>query len=371
MLKVIHVITDMKIGGAGHWLLNLLRNYDRQKLDIKVVVPKDSKLKQEIKSLGIEVIELPGIGDKSLDFASIHAFYGLFKREKPSIVHTHASLSARFAARGAGVAAIVHTKHCLDQTKTGWKKTVAAAINNGLSSSMTAISEAVAQNLLDNGAPRNKIKVIYGGVDELKQLEEAEIQRLRSSYGIAGEDILFGMVARLAAVKGHRYLIEAAELVAKERKDIKFILAGTGPLEEELKKLVKDKGLEETVIFAGFIKEVAGIYNILDVNMITSNSEALCLALIEGMSLSKPMIGTDVGGVPELIKSGETGLLVPLGQPKALAEAILALAQNKELREAMGRQARQLMLEKFSASKMAEEIGKLYEDLVKHQEAAR
>jgi glycosyltransferase involved in cell wall biosynthesis len=371
MLKVIHVITDTKIGGAGWWLLNFLRNYDRQQLELKVVVPKDSMLKEEIESLGVHVIELPGIGDKSLDLASIQSFYAVFKREKPSIVHTHASLSARVAARGAGVASIVHTKHCLDRPKTGWKKTVAAAINNGLSSSMTAVSEAVAQNLLDNGAPRHKVKLIYGGVDELKQLQETEIQRLRSSYGIAGEDILFGMVARLAAVKGHRYLIEAAELVAKERGDIKFILAGAGPLEEELKKLVADKGLEEKVIFTGFIKDVASIYNIIDVNMITSNSEALCLALIEGMSLGRPMIGTDVGGVPELIKPGKTGLLVPLGQPKALAEAILALAQDKELREAMGRQARQLMLEKFSASKMAEEIGRLYEELAKHSEAAR
>ncbi len=371
MLKVIHVITDMKIGGAGRWLLNFLKNYDRKQLDLKVVVPRGSMLKAEVEALDIPVIEIPGIGDKSLDLASIQAFYGLFKKEKPEVVHTHASLSARFAARGAGVKAIVHTKHCIDPLKTGVKKTIAAIINNGLSSSMTAVSEAVAQNLLENGAPKEKVKVIYGGVDELRQLEESEIQNLRQSYGVKEQEILFGMVARLAEVKNHRYLLEAAELALKEREDIKFILAGTGPLEESLKSLAAEKGLQGQVIFTGFIKDVESIYNIIDVNMITSNTEAQCLALVEGMTLGKPMIGTQVGGVPELIKQGETGLLVPLKQPRALADAILALAADKELRESMGQKARQLMQQKFSASKMADEICMLDKDLIEHQEAVR
>lgn len=365
MIKVIHVITDMKIGGAGRWLLNFLMNYDKSKLDIKVVIPKGSMLKTEINILNIETIEIQGIGDKSLDLSSVSAFYKLFKQEKPQIVHTHASLSARIAAKMAGVEAIVHTKHCLDSPRAGVKKAVAASINKQLSNRIIAVSKAVEKNLLEAGMSRDKIQVVYGGVEELKELPLEEINQIRASYGIGEKELVYGIVARLAEIKGHKYLIQAAAQVLKKRKDIKFVIAGAGPLEDQLRKMVLDLKIENNVIFTGFIKDVEKIYNIIDVNMITSTSEALCLSLIEGMSLGKPMIGTSVGGVPELVIQNETGLLVPAGDADALAEATLELAENSKLRHSMGIKARVMMLEKFSASKMAAEINKLYEEVVK------
>lgn len=365
MIKVIHVITDMKIGGAGKWLLNFLINYDKSKLDIKVVIPKGSMLKVEINSLNIETIEVQGIGDKSLDLSSVSAFYKLFKHEKPQVVHTHASLSARIAARMAGVGAIVHTKHCLDRPRAGLKKEVAAGINNQLSNKIIAVSQAVEKNLLEAGISRDKIQVVYGGVEEVKILPLEEINQRRASYGIGEKDIVYGIVARLAEIKGHKYLIEAAAKVLQKRKDIKFIIAGTGPIEDQLRRMVLDLKIENNVIFTGFIKDIENIYNIIDVNMITSTSEALCLSLIEGMSLGKPMIGTSVGGVPELVIQNQTGLLVPAVDTETLAGAIEEMAEDSKRRLAMGINARVMMLEKFSASKMATEINKLYEEVVK------
>jgi glycosyltransferase involved in cell wall biosynthesis len=365
MIKVIHVITDMKIGGAGTWLLNFLKNYDQSKLDIKVAIPEGSILKTEINNLNIETIEIHGIGDKSLDWASVNAFRRLFMQERPQIVHTHASLSARIAAKLTGVKAIIHTKHCLDSPRTGIKKAVAARINNQLSSRIIAVSKAVEKNLLEMGIPKNKIQVIYGGVQVVKILPKEDIVQLRASYGISEKDIVFGMAARLSEVKGHQYLIQAADQVLKKRKDVKFIIAGTGPLEHKLKKMVQDLKIEDSVVFTGFIKDVENIYNIMDVNMITSSSEALCLSLIEGMSLGKPMIGTEVGGVPELVIQNQTGLLVPVADVEALAGAIEELAGNSELRSSMGQNAEKMMMEKFSASEMTAEIYKLYQEVVK------
>jgi glycosyltransferase involved in cell wall biosynthesis len=365
MIKVIHVITDIKIGGAGGWLLNFLKNYDHSKLDIKVAIPEGSMLKTEINNLNIETIEIHGIGDKSLDWASVNAFRRLFMQERPQIVHTHASLSARIAAKLTGVKAIIHTKHCLDSPRTGIKKAVAARINNQLSSRIIAVSKAVEKNLLEAGIPQNKIQVIYGGVQEVRILPKEDIVQLRASYGISENDIVFGMAARLSEVKGHKYLIQAADQVLKKRKDVKFIIAGTGPLEHKLKKMVLDLKIEDSVVFTGFIKDVENIYNIMDVNMITSSSEALCLSLIEGMSLGKPMIGTEVGGVPELVIQNQTGLLVPVADVEALAVAIEELAGNSELRSSMGLNAEKMMMEKFSASEMTAEIYKLYQEVVK------
>lgn len=368
MIKVIHVITDMKIGGAGKWLLNLLQNYDRSELDMVAAVPEGSMLKDEIGVLGVRVVEIKGIGDRSLDMKSIRAFQRLFKDEKPQIVHTHASLSARAAAKLAGVKAIIHTKHCLDSPKTGIKKAVSAGINKQLSSRIIAVSEAVEQNLIDAGMPKKMIKVIYGGVDAIEKLPPEQIHDIKSSYGIDDKDLVFGVAARLAEVKGHKYLIEAAEEVLKKHSGIRFVIAGTGPMEAQLKQMVEDKGLKQSFVFTGFIRDIGRLYNIFDVNMICSVSEALCLGLIEGMSIGKPMIGTKVGGVPEVIQHGETGLLVQPRNPKELAEAILKLADNAELRKAMGTKAAAIMQEKFSASFMAKEILKLYIDAVSKEE---
>jgi L-malate glycosyltransferase len=297
--------------------------------------------------------------------SSVSAFYKLFKQEKPRIVHTHASLSARIAARMAGVGAIVHTKHCLDSPRAGVKKGLAAGINNLLSNKIIAVSQAVGNNLLEAGLPIEKIQVVYGGVEEIKKLPQEEINQLRAACGIGENDIVYGIVARLAEVKGHKYLIQAAAKVLKGRKDIKFVIAGTGPLEDELRRMVIDLKIENNVVFTGFIKDVEKVYNIIDVNMIASTSEALCLSFVEGMSLGKPMIGTAVGGVPELVIQNQTGLLVPARDTEALAEAIEELAENSKLRLSMGVNARVMMLEKFSASKMAAEINKLYEEVVK------
>lgn len=365
MIKVIHVITDMKIGGAGKWLLNLLRNYDKSKLDITIAVPRGSMLKDEIEELKIRTIEILGIGDKSLDINSIKVFYKLFSMEKPQIVHTHASLSARVAARLAGIKAIIYTKHCIDSPKKGIKKLIAASMNKQLSSKIIAVSKAVKQNLLEAGIPDAMIKVIYGGVDKHEKLSSEEINEIKRQYGIGEKDLVFGVAARLTEVKGHKYLIEAAELVLKKKSNIKFVIAGTGPLEGQLKQTVSEKGLEQSFVFTGFIRDIGRIYNILDVNMVCSVSEALCLSLVEGMSVGKPMIGSEVGGVPELIKHMETGLLVPPRKPEELAKAILELAENDELRITMGENAEKLMQEKFSASVMARDILELYNEAVR------
>lgn len=367
MIKAIHVITDMKIGGAGIWLLNLLRNYDKSKLDMIIAVPEGSMLKAEIDELGIRAIEIKGIGDKSLDMNSINAFYKLFRAEKPQIVHTHASLSARAAAKLAGIKAIIHTKHCMDSPKTGIKKFISVSINKQLSSKIIAVSKAVQQNLLESGIPDSMIRVIYGGVDKLERLSLEEINEIKRTYGIGEKDLVYGVVARLAEVKGHKYLIEAAELVLKSNKNIKFVIAGTGPLEAQLKQSAADKGLEQSFVFTGFIRDIGCIYNILDINMICSVSEALCLSLIEGMSIGKPMIGSNVGGVPEIIKHMETGLMVQPRNPEELAKAILELAENDELRNTMGANAFKLMEEKFSASVMAKDILELYYEVTRRK----
>ena len=363
MIKVIHVLSDMKIGGAGSWLLNLLGAIDKEKFEIKVVLPQGSMLADKIKNLGFEVIAVDGIKDKSYDARAVNLLYYIFRAEKPDIVHTHASLSARLAAKRAG-ARIINTKHCIDSRITGIRRFAGALINDRYSDGIIAVSEAVKRNIAENGVPDDKISVIYGGIKPVKVLDDREKSLAREKWGI-GEEVVVGIVARLTEVKGHKYFIDAAEIISRDNDNVKFFIAGIGPKEEELKELIKQKGLTDKVVFTGFVDEIYEVFNIIDINVISSLSEALCLSLIEGMSVGKPSVAADTGGIPEVIKNGYNGFLVPAGDAEGLADAILKLIHDPGLRKAMGDRGREIMEKSFTAEIMAEKIEELYESVAR------
>jgi len=135
--------------------------------------------------------------------------------------------------------------------------------------------------------------------------------------------------------------------------------------EEELKELIKQKGLTDKVVFTGFVDEIYEVFNIIDINVISSLSEALCLSLIEGMSVGKPSVAADTGGIPEVIKNGYNGFLVPAGDAEGLADAILKLIHDPGLRKAMGDRGREIMEKSFTAEIMAEKIEELYESVAR------
>lgn len=364
MIKLIHVLSDMKIGGAGRWLLNLMKEIDREAFAVKVVLPRGSMLISKMNQLGIAVIEIDGNFDKSFDMKAVKYFSGLFKEEKPDIVHTHASLSARIGARLAGVRASVNTKHCIDLPKAGVKKSIDAWINMRLSDKFITVSEAVKRNLSEAGIDGNKIETVYGGVDKLSEISDLEKQRLREEWHIDQEDVVIGIAARLTEVKGHVYFIEAAKRVIEKNDKVKFLIAGTGHREAALKSIVQEMNLNGKIIFTGFVDKIEELFNIIDINVISSTSEALCLSLIEGMSLGKCCIGTDTGGIKEVIVDGRNGYLVPVKDSAGLADRMLTLAQDKPLRETMGQAGKLLMNEKFSSQQMARRIEKIYIELV-------
>ena len=128
---------------------------------------------------------------------------------------------------------------------------------------------------------------------------------------------------------------------------------------------IKQKGLTDKVVFTGFVDEIYEVFNIIDINVISSLSEALCLSLIEGMSVGKPSVAADTGGIPEVIKNGYNGFLVPAGDAEGLADAILKLIHDPGLRKAMGDRGREIMEKSFTAEIMAEKIEELYESVAR------
>jgi len=366
LIKVLHILTDTNIGGAGTLLVNYLKNFDREKFLIKVILPKGSLMKPRVEALGYEVIETNNLADKSMDIKGIFELMKIFKKEKPDIVHTHSSMSGKIAAFLKRVKSRIYTRHCAyDPPKlltTFPGKQINGFVNNTLSTHIVAVANAAKDNLTDTGVNEKKITVIINGVEPLAFATEEEKAGTRKKYGIEKDDIVFGIVARLEAVKGHKYYIEAASEIVKENEKAKFLIIGTGSEEENLKQQAKELGIEDNVIFTGFITDVAAVINIMDINVNCSyGTETSSLALSEGMSLKKPAIASIYGGNPYMVTHGENGLLCEKQNSKALYEAMKLLMDNEKMREEMSETAFEHYKNKFTAEKMTKQLEKIYE----------
>lgn len=366
--KIIEVSSDTNIGGAGKCLLTLLENFDYDKLEVKVVLPQNSLLKPHIDAMGISVIEVLGIADKSLDWGSVKELKRIFKVEKPDLVHTHASMSARIAAKMAG-AKIVYTRHSVfppsPRISRGLGKLINGAVNNYLSDGIIAVAEAAKDNLTDTGVSDKKLRVILNGVEPLTFVSSDEKAQLRERFAIAEGEKAVSIVARLEDIKGHDYFIDAAAKLLREGINAKFFIAGTGSYEEHLKAKVKNIGLEDKIIFTGFISDVDKLMNVTDIQVNASfGTEATSLALLEGMSLGIPAVVSDFGGNPGVIKDGVNGFIVPKQNASALAEGIGRLLCDEELYKKLSDGAKEIFAKTFTAKAMTKNTEKLYFDIL-------
>ncbi|MCH5213125.1 MAG: glycosyltransferase family 4 protein [Oscillospiraceae bacterium] len=370
--KIIEVSTDTNIGGAGKCLIALLENFDYSKFAVKVILPPDSLLKSHIELLGIEVIEVPGIAEKSLDIKSIHSLKKIFKAEKPDLVHTHASMSARIAARHAG-AKVVYTRHSVfppSKYLTSFPgRQINGMFNNYYSDGIIAVAEAAKDNLTDTGVDASKIRVILNGVAGLKPVDKAEKQRIRDRFAIPDGDKVISIVARLEDIKGHDYFIEAASMLLRDGIKAKFMIAGTGSYESQLKAKVKRLGLEKDIIFTGFISDVDKLMSITDIQVNASyGTEATSLALLEGMSIGVPAVVSDFGGNPGVIKNGENGFVVTKQNSAALKTAIKKLLDDEALYASMSERSREIFKTVFTAETMTRNTENLYSEILERGE---
>lgn len=368
MIKVIEVSSDSNIGGAGKCLLTYLENYDKNQFEVSVVLPVNSLLKPMIEKLGIKVYEINGIGEKSLDWKSVGIMKKLFCELKPDIVHTHASMSARIAAKLAG-AKVVYTRHSVfapsPYISRGLGKLVNGAVNNFFADEIIAVAEAAKDNLTATGVSDKKITVVLNGVNGLPTVSDAEKQEIRKRFGV-GDKKVISIVARLEDIKGHDYFIQAADSLLKQNVNAVFVIAGTGSYEEHLKESVKKLRREHDIIFTGFISDVDKLMSITDIQCNASyGTEATSLALLEGMSLGIPAVVSDFGGNPGVIKNGENGFLFPQKNAQKLAEALYKLYSDNGLYNNMSKRAVEMFNETFTAQAMTRNIEKVYKSAIK------
>ncbi|OPY56449.1 MAG: putative glycosyltransferase EpsF [Pelotomaculum sp. PtaU1.Bin035] len=367
MLRVLHIISDTNIGGAGRHLVTFLEHYDRTKLAVWVLCPPASLLLEQCAAAGVETYTSPYLaGDQSFSW---HGLAGLFrevsaiiKERRFDIVHTHASFSGRLAARAAGVPRIVYTKHRVDwDAPRGWIKKHSIALLNSLTSHrVIAVSQTVKEDLLLNGVPEEKIALIYNGINVSNFKEQARMGNPKSAIEI-GKNRVVGIVARLEPEKGHRYFLEAAAMVLERLEDVLFLVVGAGSLASELAETAQRLGISGRVIFTGYQDNIAQLIAMMDVMVIPSLTEAFGISMIEGMCLAKPCVASAVGGLAEIAGvDGRDAFLVPPGDPGAVAGKVVFLLKNPDVAHAVGQRAAEKVEKRFTARIMADKITDLY-----------
>ncbi len=359
MIKVLIIMTDTNIGGAGKSVLQLLRNIDRRRFDVTVAVPGGSALVPYLENAGYTVNETERSRDCSFDIGAIFEYIRIIRRVRPDVVHTHSSLSGRIAAYLCGVKSRVFTKHCDIPVSTGFP---IRQINGMLSTHVVAVCNAVAERVVQSGICRRKISVIPNGVSPVCRLSKEECIAFRKSHGIGRDDFVGLVSARLERCKGHPVLIETARIL--RGYPVKIVFMGEGSERDSLKRLCLAADVSDTVIFTGFEEDTAPWYNIADAILNSSLTEAMSLSVLEGMSIGKPAVVTDVGGNPEAVTDGVNGIVVPGGNSDAFADAILRLMNDRGLYAELSQGAEERYSTDFTSEIMTGRIMKLYEESV-------
>ena len=364
-IKVMHVLTDTNVGGAGTLLYNTLRCGDTGRFDYVVVLPNGSRLVERFSSLACRVLTVEAGRDRSMCWRDIPRFIKVIREERPDILHAHSALSARIAARMCRVPVCIQTRHCVFPLKP-WQKNALfrAGVRLGsrmLSDQVVAVAEAAKQNLLELGVDGRQIQVIINGVLPVRRCEEAEVAQLRHRLGLSEEHFVVGMPARLEEYKGQGTVIRAAARCVAHYPEFRFLLIGDGGCLLPYQALARELGVEKEVIFVGFVEDMAPYYALMQVNVNASfGTETSSLALSEGMSVGVPAVASVYGGNPKMVVEGENGLLFPIKDETALSERLMRLHEDRGLLARLSEGALRHYRERLTATQMVGQLESLY-----------
>ena len=363
MTKILHVISDTNIGGAGRLLLGYLNSYSRDEFENTVLLPENSMLTPRIRALGIPLYELKSQGDKSFDFAAVREIKKHIKALNPDIVHTHGSFSGRIAAKGCKKP-IVFTRHSAflpgSRLTKGPGKWLHKTLNERYADRIIAVSPICKQALTMGGVNGDIIDVIFNSVPPIAPENRQTTEKIRSDLKISAGEFTAGIIARIEPYKGQMYVVEAAKILKDSGIHLKIIIAGTGSQEAEVKSRARELGVDDIVLFTGFVSDVDSLLYALDVQINASSVEASSLSLLEGMSIGLPAVASNESGNPWVIADGENGLLFESRNTQDLADKIAAMQASAELRATLSQGALRIFKQKFSLDVFAENTEKTY-----------
>jgi glycosyltransferase involved in cell wall biosynthesis len=376
----VRIIDRLNVGGPAIHAVLTTKGLDSRRFRTVLVTgsiePDEGDMSYLLNEHGVSgVVSIPSLGREIRPLRDLRAaweIYRLLRRERPQVVHTHkakAGVIGRLAALASGTPVRVHTfhGHVLSGYFGPWRSRAFTAIERLLAQStsrLVAPSARLADDLATTYrvAPRGRFQVIPLGFD-LSPFERCEEHRgkLRAELGLDSSVKLVAIIGRMVPVKDHATFVAAAELIARRRSDVHFVFVGRGTLEEEIRADVRRRGLESRSHFLGWRDDLPVIYADIDLAALSSINEGTPVSIIEAIASGLPVVATEVGGVPDVLRNGARGSLVPPRDPHAMAAAIEGAFTPEARAKA---RAMRSHLEEYGAERLCRDLGDLYVDLL-------
>lgn len=371
------------IGGGEYALYALLSNINRNLFEPVVFYGTENEIIKKMRSDGVELVQVK-LHEKITsvfrdeiknDFAtylsyayhvvvSIICIARLLRKYRADILHPHDNLSKIIGGLAAKIAGIKVVVHCHDLLGDRRIERILLHYQRIFMNRIIAVSEGVRRTFILNGKALRKVVTIYNGID-LGKYSGAKDTELKGRLGISNDKVVVGIVAMFDVCKGHLYLFGALEhLPVKERDRFVCLVIGDGRERPNLEKIVKEKGLEQQVKFLGYRTDVPKLLGAIDILIIPSVQESFGIVALEAMAMKVPVIVTRVGGLPEIVEEGVTGLIVPPADVDALSRAILGMLYDRKRREKMGEAGRARVAEKFDIKISVRMTEQVYESLL-------
>jgi len=330
--------------------------------EARLICPEGSGIHEQALAAGLPVI--PIRFRTELDPTVFFKIYRAIRRFDPQVVHLHSRRGADFwgglAARACRVKAVILSR----RVDYPVRRDPFSVLKYGcLCDKIITVSNAIKKVLIAGKVSPEKIVCVHSVVDP-DAYNVRQNGNVREELGIPEDAPLIGIVAQLIERKGHKYLFDALPAILSKFPNTKVLVLGRGPLEARLRQQVVDLGVSESVIFAGFRKDIPILLSELDILVHPALMEGLGVAILQAMASGIPVIATPVGGIPEAVIDGVTGLLVPPRNSEALGTAVLRLLSSPDIRMAMGQEGKRAVQERFSLDSMVEGTLKVYREVL-------
>lgn len=368
-VPIAYFIDHLKVGGAQRHLVEVLRRLDRQRFAPQVwTLRGEGELIQEVEQLALPVRSF-GLGPRLQDLhtvALLRRTAQTLRSEHVQIVHTYlsfANIVGTLAAALARVPVLLVSKRSLDSYHRKFEAWSHWAINR-FADKVVANADAVKDFVIKTeGCPASKLVVIPNGVNDEFVTNSSRDQE-RAACGFKPNERVIGTLGRLAWKKGQEYFLEAAATILHTDPSVSFALVGDGPLRSQLEEQTQQLGIASRVKFLGQRLDSQAMISLFDIFVLPSVIEGMPNALLEAMALEKPVVVTEAGGNAEVVKHEESGLVVPIRNAEAMAQAVLRLLKDSVLAQRFAAAARQSVHQRFSFRHTLQAMQTLYEEML-------
>ena len=368
-IRVLYLHDSQLIGGAERALLTLATAIGQMAVEPLVVWPLVDDTAQWLRSRDVRVIQLKvpawrhGLALPFLPSLLVRLRRSV-RQGEIDLVHVNNYRLApigRFVARWAGVPCVCHVREMIGLGKIRQYRLASSA------DSLIAVAEAVGQALIRGGLPPDRITVIHSGISIPEIPTDTQRTAVRSSLGIAAEEAVLGIVGHVLPHKGYDDLIRAIALIKEKVPASRCVIVGKtlrASYLHSLRELARELSIENRLMWVGVQQDVLPILHAIDLFVLPSHTEGLPITILEAMAAGRPVVATTVGGIPELVRHGETGMLVPPNDPRSLAEAMLGLLNEPGPARAMGEAGRARVATTFTVESEARETALLYQRIL-------